>query len=381
MLREDGERFLPWMADPVVNYEHLHRYRAVTDLVAGRRVIDLASGEGYGSALLGEAAASVIGVDLDHAAVVHASVTYRAPRLRFVEGSIAEVPLRGQRFDVVVCFEALEHVEEQDALCAEAARLLVAGGLFVVSTPNREVYSEGAGGFQNPFHVRELDLGEFATLLRRHFAEVRLFGQRVYPVSAIFPLGEPVSGAREYVIAREPGAATFRFADPARKAPRYFIAVASNGSIGAAPGPRGYLLDASEQLFEAQRRSEGAVVELERHLATREGQVVEVERELQRLARHIGTLEADAAAQRPHIEDLERQLRAAGETIAALEARRAALEAHQAALEAHQADMEAHRAALEAHQAAMEATRTWRLHLRLERARARARRLLGRGAG
>jgi O-antigen biosynthesis protein len=374
MLREDGERFLPWMADPVVNYEHLHRYRAVADLVAGRRVIDLASGEGYGSALLGEAAASVIGVELDHAAVVHASVTYRAPRLRFVEGSIAEVPLRGQRFDVVVCFEALEHVEEQDALCAEAARLLVAGGLFVVSTPNREVYSEGPGGFQNPFHVRELDLEEFATLLRRHFAQVRLFGQRVYPVSAIFPLGEPVSGAREYVIAREPGAAAFRFADAARKAPRYFIALASNGPIAAGPGPGGFLLDASEQLFEVQRRSEGAVAELERHLATREGQVVEVERELQRLARHIGTLEADIAAQRPHIQDLERQLRAAGETIAALEADRAALEAQRAALQARQA-------ALEAHQAAMEATRTWRLHLRLERARVRARRLLGRGAG
>jgi len=359
MLPEDGERFLPWMADPVVNYEHLHRYRAVADLAAGRRVVDLASGEGYGSALLGEAAASVIGVERDHAAVVHASATYRAPRLRFVEGSVAEVPLRGECFDVVVCFEALEHVEEQDALCAEAARLLVAGGLFVVSTPNREVYSEEAG-FQNPFHVRELDLEEFATLLRRHFAQVRVFGQRVYPVSAIFPLGEPVSGAREYVIAREPGAATFRFADAARKAPRYFIALASNGPIAAAPGPGGFLLDASEQLFEAQRRSEGAVVELERHLATREAQVVEVERELQRLARHIGTLEADVAAQRLHAQDLEGQLRAASETVATLEA---------------------HRSALEAHQAAMEATRTWRLHLRLERARARARRLLGRGAG
>ena len=282
MLREDGERFLPWMAEPIVNYEHLHRYRAAARLAVGRRVIDLASGEGYGTALLSEGATSAVGVDRDHAAVSHAAATYGSARIRFVQGSIAEVPMRGRRFDVVACFEALEHVEEQEALCAEAARLLVPGGLFVVSTPNREVYSEDARGFQNPFHVRELDLDEFSALLRRHFAEVLLFGQRVYPVSALFPLREPVSAAQEYVIAREPGAAAFRFAGATQKQPRYFIAIASDRPLGAAVDRASFLVDASEQLFEEQRRSEGAVAELQRHLATREAQVIELEQELKR---------------------------------------------------------------------------------------------------
>jgi O-antigen biosynthesis protein len=366
MLREDGERFLPWMADPVVNYEHLHRYRAVADLVAGRRVVDLASGEGYGSALLSNRATSVVGVELDHTAASHAARTYQEARLRFVEGSIAQVPLRGQRFEVVVCFEALEHVQEQAELCAEAARLLVPGGLFVVSTPNREAYSE-ATGFQNPFHVKELDRDEFTALLRQHFAHVRLFGQRVYPVSAIFPLDEAVSRAREYVVAREPGAAAFRSADASRKTARYFIAVASSDPIGAESGLETFLLDASEQLFEEQRRSEGAEAELRRHLATREAQVVEVERELHRLAQHIGTLEGDVAARHAQIQELERHLSVAGETIRSLEATRTTLEARVQTLEATQR--------------AMEATRTWRLHLRLERARARVRRLLGAGGG
>jgi SAM-dependent methyltransferase len=350
MLREDGERFLPWMADPVVNYEHLHRYRAVAELAAGRRVLDLASGEGYGSALLSTIASSVMGVERDHAAAVHAAVTYRSARLRFVEGSIVQVPVGGQRFDLVVCFEALEHVNEQEELCAEAARLLIPGGLFVVSTPNREVYSE-ASGYENPFHVKELDLGEFSALLRRHFTQVRLFGQHVYPVSAIFALGEPVSRAREYVIAREPGDAVFRFGDATRKVPRYFIAIASNGPVVPEPGLGSFLVDASEQLFEEQRRAEGAVVELRKHLAAREAQVVEVEGELRRLADHLttleaqlATLEAQLAAGRLQAQELDGRLRTCGETIAA-----------------------------------MEATRTWRLHLRLEHARARARGLLGRG--
>ena len=243
--------------------------------------------------------------------------------------------------------------------------------------------------------MKELDRDEFTALLRRHFAHVRLFGQRVYPVSAIFPLDEAVSTAREYVIAREPGAAAFRSADASRKTARYFIAIASSDPIAGESGLETFLLDASEQLFEEQRRSEGAEAELRRHLASREAQVLEVERELQRLAQHIGTLEGDVAARHAQIQELqgdlaarqaqiqelqgdvaarhvqiqelERHLSVAGETIRALEA----------ALEVTRTTLEARVQTLEATQRAMEATRTWRLHLRLERARARARRLLG----
>jgi SAM-dependent methyltransferase len=341
MLRDDGERFLPWLADPVISYEHLHRYRAARDLAAGRAVLDLAAGEGYGSALLAEVAASVVGLDLDPAAALHAAKTYARPGLRFVQGSITELPFGRSVFDLVVCFEALEHVEAQDGVCAEAARVLRPDGLFVVSTPNRPVYTE-ATGQRNPFHRRELDLPEFAALLGRHFAHARFFGQHVYPVSAVFRLGEPVREAREYPIAREPGEPAFRWVGPERKAPRYVLGVASTAELSRSVGDS-FLVDASEQLFEVRRRAEGQVAELARHLAAREAQVVAIEQELAAHAAHIRTLEGQLAARHAHAEALDRQVQALGWRIAA-----------------------------------MEQTRAWRLHLRVQALRARLRRLLGR---
>lgn len=372
MLSEDGERFLPWMADPVINYEHLHRYRAARDLADGRRVLDLASGEGYGSALLAAAASSVVGLDLDPLAVAHAAATYRGPGLAFVQGSITETPFRAAQFDLVVCFEALEHVAEHDRLCGEAARVLKPGGWFVVSTPNRAVYSEAAG-YRNPFHVKELDLDEFQALLRRHFAHARVFGQHIYPVSSIFGLGDVPGGpGREYVAAREPGGARYAFTSPGRKAPRYLIGIASSAELPADSGLASFLVDASEQLFEQQRRSEGAVVELTRHLEGRERQVRDLEGRLveaqdalgrevtarRETADRASELERHLLARAAQAEELDEMLRERGRHVQEL------------------ADTgEALRATI----AGMEATFAWRVHRKVVAALARIRGLRKRG--
>ena len=357
MLSEDGERFLPWMADPVINYEHLHRYRMAQDMAPGLRVLDLASGEGYGSALLAQTARWVLGVDRDADAVAHARRTYAGPRVRFVRGSIAEVPVSAASVDLVVCFEALEHVEEQDLLCAEAARVLAAGGRFLVSTPNRIVYSDEAG-FQNPFHVHELDLGEFRSLLGRHFAHVAVLGQHVYPVSSIFPLGEAPSGGREYVAAREAGEERYAFVGPSRKEPRYFLAIASQSPLPPEAAPPSLFLDASEQLFAVQRCAEGAVVELTGHLEVRERQVRELEARGAELQHELGgSIEARRRA--------EEQAREAGRHLDARAEQARELDAllRQRGLDVQELSRTAD--ALRARIAAMEATRVWRVYRRM----------------
>ena len=58
-----GERFVPGIEGEIV-YEHVHRYAFARRYAAGRRVLDVACGEGYGSAILAETAASVTGVRL-----------------------------------------------------------------------------------------------------------------------------------------------------------------------------------------------------------------------------------------------------------------------------------------------------------------------------
>jgi len=363
------------MADPVINYEHLHRYRAITPLCAGRRVIDLASGEGYGSAMLAGSARAVVGLELDGEAVAHARAAYALPALSFVQGSMTEAPFGRERADVVVCFEALEHVREQDRLCAEAARVLAPGGCFVVSTPNRVVYSDQSG-YENPFHLQELDLDEFRALLGRHFRHIEIVGQHIYPVSSIFALGGAPSNAPEYVIAREPGDARYAFVAPARKAPRYFIAIASADPVPAtaALALPSILLDASEQLFELQRKSEGAVVELTRHLGVREAQVLDLERRLVSLQGDLGREVTASAELADRAAELERHLRSRAAQAEELDGllRQRGLEVQELARTADR---------LRDQISAMEATLAWRLQRRARAGLDRLGRLGRRGPG
>src|SRR5258708_6669853 len=109
-----GERFLPDCSGEIA-YEHWHRYAFARRLATGKRVLDAACGEGYGSALLAANAAEVVGVDIDVATLDHASARY-APieRLRFVHGSCAALPLADASIDLVVSFETVEHLTEAD---------------------------------------------------------------------------------------------------------------------------------------------------------------------------------------------------------------------------------------------------------------------------
>ena len=66
--------------------EHLHRYLLARRLCRHKDVIDVASGEGYGSALLAQAVASVIGIEIAADAVEHAATSYRRTNLRFLRG-------------------------------------------------------------------------------------------------------------------------------------------------------------------------------------------------------------------------------------------------------------------------------------------------------
>ncbi|MGH3856764.1 MAG: glycosyltransferase, partial [Pseudonocardiaceae bacterium] len=161
-----GERCVPWTDDLQVVYEHYHRYALAARFTAGARVLDLACGEGYGTGLLAAGARDVVGVDIDPRTVEHATANYRGDNLHFTVGSMIDPELLAgvDRFDVITCFEALEHVEQQDTLMAVVRRLLAPGGLFLTSTPDVTVYNHEHGN-DNPFHVRELTEPEFRALL------------------------------------------------------------------------------------------------------------------------------------------------------------------------------------------------------------------------
>jgi SAM-dependent methyltransferase len=169
---------VPEEAHARIFWEHVGRYRFAREMVRGKRVLDVACGEGYGAAALARAgAASVIGVDVSTEVCDHARRKYG---LDARAGDARAIPLPDRSIDLVVSFETIEHVDEPAAFVGECARVLVLEGILIVSTPNRPVYS--GEGKQNPFHRLEFDEREFVDLLASRFNSVRLYTQ--FPRSA-----------------------------------------------------------------------------------------------------------------------------------------------------------------------------------------------------
>jgi SAM-dependent methyltransferase len=182
-----GERFTPECVREIW-YEHWHRYVFARAVARGKRVLDAACGEGYGSAVLADVAASVVGIDIAPQAIAHAQSRYGTrANLRFHQGDCTMLDVSPGSFDVVVSFETLEHVAAQDRLIAGFARALTEDGILIVSSPDRRTYSD-VSGFRNEFHVRELYRDELLALLQPHFAHLRLYGQKLLFQSAIWAL-------------------------------------------------------------------------------------------------------------------------------------------------------------------------------------------------
>jgi SAM-dependent methyltransferase len=184
-----GERLLTGYYDRYT-IEHLHRYGLACMMVANKDILDIASGEGYGSNLLASVARSVIGVDIDQAAIEHAREKYHKPNMSFLLGSADSIPVDPASIDVVVSFETLEHHDQHEKMYQEIKRILRPGGLLIISTPDKRNFSD-VTGHRNAYHVKELYLEEFVALNQRYFANVQLYDQKIVFGSAIVGQSHP----------------------------------------------------------------------------------------------------------------------------------------------------------------------------------------------
>lgn len=186
-----GERYLP-SVNGIIQLEHIHRYLMAKELAKDRDVLDIASGEGYGSAMLAKVARSVIGVDNSDPVIVHASNTYVEENLEYRLGSCESIPLDDSSIDLVVSFETIEHHDQHHAMMREIRRVLRPDGILMISSPDKYEYSV-VPQYRNPYHVKELYREEFEALLSAYFRNVTYLGQRVVYGSAIFQKKGPAS--------------------------------------------------------------------------------------------------------------------------------------------------------------------------------------------
>ena len=174
------ERYVPGTWSKIAEYEHFPRYELARRFVRGKRVLDFGCGSGYGSAMLAKDAAEVVGLDIDASALDWAKSTHcrSGLNLEFYCCDDLGGALPDASFDVVTCFEMIEHVnfETQCATLISITRLLRDDGILIISTPNPEVTSLYG---ENPYHLREMSREEFLELLSENFVHIHMLDQRV----------------------------------------------------------------------------------------------------------------------------------------------------------------------------------------------------------
>jgi len=227
--KRDGvpERFAPKeMRGQLIEAEHLVRYRWAANAAAGKRVLDAGCGTAYGTAILADAGASeVIGVDL--AESVLESVRAEMPdSVSLRSGDLRSLELGDDSFDLVVCFEVIEHFEQPLVVLDQLARVLAPGGTLLISSPNRGVYPAG-----NPHHFHEFTPAELTAELSQRFANVRLMRQQSYITSAV--LSDKSFGQRsEEPLTNLP---LYKLAADELDSELYTLAIASNGDLKELP--------------------------------------------------------------------------------------------------------------------------------------------------
>lgn len=225
-----GERFIPnqELMNDDIGFEHLHRYHSIAPLLKGKKVLDIACGEGYGTAIIAQFATSVVGVDVDTEVISAAldKYTTRYPNVNFMAGSASNMPLKDKLFDVVVSLETIEHlsVEMQHHFMEEVKRVLLPGGILVMSTPDKEDYSDKFD-HNNPFHLHEFYKAEYETFIKSFFNHLVVYYQGYEVVSIIS--NESIKKEQKINIINWPG-----HEDKKGISGKYMVAIASDIPLG-----------------------------------------------------------------------------------------------------------------------------------------------------
>ncbi len=144
--------------------EHYLRYGLFREICAGKRVLDVACGAGYGSYLLASwGAQEVVAVDLSAEAITEARRVFGHDRITFIQGNVEELDklVQGQ-FDLIVSFETIEHLKLPRLFLEHISHLRTDAGIVAISAPNDAGVLRA--GEPNRFHLHRFSFDEFRAL-------------------------------------------------------------------------------------------------------------------------------------------------------------------------------------------------------------------------
>ncbi len=217
-----GERFIPGLSGHL-QLEHLNRYYFVIKQIdlSNKIVLDLASGEGYGSDLLAYYSKQVIAVDISSETIKHAKSKYVKNNLTFLIGDAVNIPLSDHSIDVFVSFETIEHHDKHVEMLNEIKRVLKPDGILVMSSPDKYYYSDKPN-YKNEFHIKELYYDDYKYLINSYFTRSIFYSQKIF-VGSIIVLDENSQGYKKPLIVENDGK-SYEFT------PVYNIAIATDNN-------------------------------------------------------------------------------------------------------------------------------------------------------
>jgi ubiquinone/menaquinone biosynthesis C-methylase UbiE len=158
------------VSDNPVFMRQLFAYEQAAKEINGT-VLEIGSGEGYGIKLLAPHSSRYIAIDKFK--------PVNSDNFKSVEFIQMEVPwlngLEDQLFDVVICFQLIEHIQDDKTLLKEIYRVLKPGGKLLLTTPNKTMSLT-----RNPYHMREYTTEEFRKLISFYFQPDKIYFGGVY---------------------------------------------------------------------------------------------------------------------------------------------------------------------------------------------------------
>lgn len=201
VIREEQFASLP---ERVLHAMHVRAYDEAVSRAAGRDVLDLGCNSGYGTLRLAVVARSVVGVDVNAAAIDAARQRPGAERATFRVIDGVSLPFPDGAFDLVASFQVIEHIDDPGPYLAEVARVLRPNGAALLTTPNAAIRLDPGMAPWNRFHVREYRAAELPAVLAPYFGRVQMLGMQAPPEIAAVERVR-VDAARRKVRARMEG--------------------------------------------------------------------------------------------------------------------------------------------------------------------------------